>query len=120
MARTLALLAGAVTVAAATGLYVLKFETARIETRLHATERAIEKAESDIAVLKAERAYLGRPDRIDTLARRLGLGPATERQYRTLATSPEAAAAAAASDAEALAQARAILMPERPAQGGEP
>ncbi|MDX2158610.1 MAG: hypothetical protein SFW09_19085 [Hyphomicrobiaceae bacterium] len=84
MSRLLTLGAGAMTIAAAVALYAMKFDTRRVEGEVHGLERAIEKAASDIAVLKAERAYLGRPDRIDTLARGMGLGPARETQYRRL------------------------------------
>lgn len=66
---------------AVTGLYGLKYETRRIETRVQRLERAAEKAEADIAVLKAERAYLARPERIEKLARLQGLEPVREHQY---------------------------------------
>jgi cell division protein FtsL len=117
MARVLTFAAGALTIAAATGLYLLKHDTQRLESEVHRLERAVEKAESDIAVLKAEKAYLARPDRIDTLARRQGLGPARESQYRRVAPrGPQPASAppslaAELSDAEALEAARRILMP---------
>ncbi|MGE3918979.1 MAG: cell division protein FtsL [Hyphomicrobiaceae bacterium] len=84
MTRLLALLAGLFTIAAAAGLYVLKHDTRRAESEVHALERAIEKAESDIAALKAERAWLGRPERIDRLAREQGMGPIAPGQYRRL------------------------------------
>jgi len=78
------------TIASAFVLYSSNYDTRQFELRLADQERAIEKARSDIAVLKAERAHLGRPDRIEPLARELGLGPATERQ---VAPSAEAALA---------------------------
>lgn len=115
MGRMLTLAAGALTIAAATTNYALTFETQRIDAEVHGVERAIEKAENDIAVLRAERAYLGRPDRIDTLARKLGLEPVRENQYRRprVADAPPAAshASVADEDARALAAARAILQP---------
>jgi hypothetical protein len=123
MPRTFSLLLGAVTIAAASGLYALKFNTARLEDQVHGLERAIEKTEGDIAVLKAERAYLGRPDRIDTLARKQGLGPIRPDQYQWSASPGMLAVDGAAkpnvpvdglkglTDAEALAAARAILAP---------
>lgn len=85
MARLSAILAGLTTVAAASALYALKHETRRIEAEVQSYERAIEKAESDIAALKSERAYLGRPERIDALSRTQGLGPIRQDQYRRLA-----------------------------------
>ncbi len=85
MARLLTILAGLIMIAAAAALYSQKHDTRRIEAEVQATERAIEKAESDIAALKSERAYLGRPERIDALARAQGLGPIGQEQYRRLA-----------------------------------
>jgi cell division protein FtsL len=111
MAR-LAILAGsALTIAAAMSLYALKHDTRRLEAEVHRLERAVDKAEGDIAVLKAERAYLSRPDRIETLARRMGLGPARETQYRRPGPREAAAASEAAADVEALEAARRILKP---------
>ena len=45
---------------------------------MQAQERALEKAENDVAVLKAERAHLARPERFEPLARELGLAPARQ------------------------------------------
>lgn len=88
MARLLTIIACLMTLAAATALYALKHDTRRIEAELHARERAIEKAESDIAALKSERAYLGRPERIDALARAQGLAPISQDQYRRRTSGP--------------------------------
>jgi cell division protein FtsL len=81
MPRLLNVFAGCVALGSACALYALKYDTRRIEATVQAKEKALEKAEADIAVLKSERAYLGRPERIDKLARQRGLGPLTERQY---------------------------------------
>ncbi len=56
-------------------LYGLSYETRRLETQVQAQERAADKARTDIAVLKAERSHLSRPERIDPFARQLGLMP---------------------------------------------
>jgi cell division protein FtsL len=88
MARLLAILAGLATIAAATVLHALKHDTRRIEGEVQAIERAIAKAESDIAGLKAERAWLGRPERIDSLAREQGLGPIRPQQYGRVGGKP--------------------------------
>lgn len=61
-------------------LYGLSYDTRVIEARVTAQEREADKARSDIAVLKAERAHLSRPDRIEPLARAQGLAPMTDRQ----------------------------------------
>jgi hypothetical protein len=60
-------------------LYGLNYDTRMIEARLHAREREAERARADIAVLRAERAHLARPDRIEPMARRLGLEPLAAR-----------------------------------------
>ncbi|WP_334146162.1 cell division protein FtsL [Hyphomicrobium sp.] len=61
-------------------LYGLSYDTRLIEARVAAQERLAERARSDISVLKAERAHLARPDRIEPLARAQGLAPATDAQ----------------------------------------
>ena len=78
----------ALTLASAFLLYGINYDTRLLDNRIEAQEREIEQARSDIAVLKAERAHLARPDRIEPLARDLGLRPANERQ---LAATPEVA-----------------------------
>ena len=88
MGRLIAFLAAVVTMAAAIALYALKHDTRRIEADVHALERAIEKTESDIAGLKAERAWLGRPERIDKLAREQGLEPIRPEQYGRIGGGP--------------------------------
>jgi cell division protein FtsL len=88
------------TLASAFVLYSSNYDTRQLEVRVGEQERAIEKARGDIAVLKAERAHLGRPERIEPLARALGLGPASEQQ---LASTVEGALARALSASEASA-----------------
>lgn len=68
-------------IATAALLYGLNYETRRIEVEVQAQERAAQKARSDIAVLKAERSHLTRPERIDPLARRLGLASPRADQF---------------------------------------
>ena len=72
------------TLASAFALYAIKYDTRRLEVRVQAQERALEKAESDVTVLTAERAHLARPDRLEPLARLLGLAPITSGQYLRL------------------------------------
>ena len=64
-------------------LYGLNYDTRRLEDEVQAKEYAAELARNDIAVLKAERGNLGRPDRIDALARQLGLTPPKPEQFQT-------------------------------------
>lgn len=66
---------GFLALASAFLLYGLNYETRLVENRLQAREALAEKARGDIAVLKAERAHLARPERIEPLARQQGLEP---------------------------------------------
>ncbi len=75
-------------VASAFVLYATSYETRRLELHVAAQVRTLEKTSLDIAVLRAERAYLARPERIDDLARKIGLAPIEPRQYEII---PEAA-----------------------------
>src|SRR5438552_4869294 len=72
------------TLAAAFALYVVKYDTRRLEVRVQAQERALEKAETDVTVLRAERAHLARPERLEPLARLIGLAPIASTQYLRL------------------------------------
>ena len=72
------------TLASAFALYAVKYDTRRLEVRVQAQERALEKAASDVTVLVAERAHLARPERLEPLARLIGLGPITSTQYQRL------------------------------------
>ncbi|HEX7074883.1 MAG TPA: cell division protein FtsL [Hyphomicrobiaceae bacterium] len=62
-------------------LYAVSYETRHLDTEVAAKERRIERLRSDIAVLKAERAFLSRPERIEPLARAMGFVPAEGSQY---------------------------------------
>jgi cell division protein FtsL len=79
--RTLTVAAIVMAVGSAFLLYFLNYETRRLEINVQALERSADKARTDIAVLKAERAHLARPERIEPLARALGLRPATGSQF---------------------------------------
>jgi cell division protein FtsL len=72
------------TVVSAFALYALKYDTRRLELEVQAHERTVEKLQAEIGMLKAEYAHLARPQRIETLARALGLAPVTSRQYLRL------------------------------------
>lgn len=67
--------ASVLTLASAYMLYAEGSATRRLESQVQAAERQRERLESDIAVLKAERAFLARPARIEPAARALGLRP---------------------------------------------
>jgi cell division protein FtsL len=68
-------------IASALLLYGLNYETRRLEAEVQSKERVAERARDDIAVLKAERGTLARPDRIDALARQIGLAPPRVDQF---------------------------------------
>ncbi|ODT29378.1 septum formation initiator family protein [Hyphomicrobium sp. CS1BSMeth3] len=76
-------------VASAFVLYAVTYETRRLEQHVAAQARTIEKTRLDIAVLRAERAYLARPERIEEMARKIGLGPIEPRQYEPLTAAGE-------------------------------
>ena len=61
-------------------LYGLSYDTRQLEARVAAQQRQADRTRSDISVLKAERAHLARPDRIEPLARAQGLVPLTDQQ----------------------------------------
>ena len=85
------------TLASAFTLYAVKYDTRRLEARVQAQERALEKAESDVTVLVAERAHLARPERLEPLARLIGLAPISSTQYVRISGDVAAAAPASAS-----------------------
>ena len=61
-------------------LYGLSTDTRFIETRVQNSERTAERLRSNIAILRAERAHLSRPERIEPLARARGLRPTDPKQ----------------------------------------
>lgn len=61
-------------------LYALNYDTRLLESKVQQQDRAAAAARSDIAVLKAERAHLARPERIAPLARQQGLAPPASHQ----------------------------------------
>jgi cell division protein FtsL len=73
--RLLNLAAFCFAVASAFLMYSLNYETRRLEAYVQSQERTADKARSDIAILKAERSHLSRPERIDPFARQQGLAP---------------------------------------------
>ena len=81
MHRAINLVLMLATLASAVALYAVKNDTRRLETRVAAQERALERARSDVAVLTAERAHLstwcnvlaGRKICLANMARRIGV-----------------------------------------------
>ena len=81
MLRSLTFAAVGVALLCAVALYMVNYDTRKLEAQVQAQERLAESLENDIVVLKAERAYLARPERIERAARKLGLEPARGQQY---------------------------------------
>ncbi|MDZ4759800.1 MAG: cell division protein FtsL [Alphaproteobacteria bacterium] len=80
--KHLAIIGGLVVVGLAVGVYRAKLGAQENEARIETLQGEIERASEEIAVLKAEEAYLTRPERIGPLAReRLGLAPASPDQF---------------------------------------
>ncbi len=84
--HTLTLAAAFLALSSAVLLYGLNYDTRLIEQRVQAGERAADRARNDIALLRAERAHLARPERIEPLARAQGLQPTLARQFVSRAT----------------------------------
>jgi cell division protein FtsL len=82
--------------AATVALYAISYDTRSLEAKVLAEEHAIEHVNIDIAILRAERAHLARPERLEPLARELGMAPIDSGQYLRIggaATGPESATA---------------------------
>jgi cell division protein FtsL len=91
MHRTVNLFLLMAALASAVALYLIKYDTRRMEARVRGLERSIEALEGDIARLKAEHAHLARPDRIEPMARALGMAPIGPHQYLRVRVPAEAA-----------------------------
>ncbi|MGI9520200.1 MAG: cell division protein FtsL [Hyphomicrobiaceae bacterium] len=60
--------------------YAVNYKTRRIEAKVRLDQRQQERLLRDIAVLRAERAYVGRAERIAAFARKLGMRPLNGKQ----------------------------------------
>jgi len=75
-------------IVSAVAVYAVGYETRELARIVEQRERKLETLRQDIAVMRAERAYLARPDRIAPLAREMGLRPARREQFEIIAGSP--------------------------------
>ncbi|MGH1418587.1 MAG: cell division protein FtsL [Hyphomicrobiaceae bacterium] len=78
--RMLSVASSFLALASAFMLYAVNYDARGLERNVYALERMRDQAQGDIAILKAERAHLARPERIEPLAREQGLQPLTEKQ----------------------------------------
>jgi cell division protein FtsL len=62
-------------------------EHRELAARMDSARKRIAALETEIATLRAERAHLARPDRIEPLARAQGLGPPTPSQFERATSS---------------------------------
>ena len=83
MLRMFMFLSVGVALLSAFALYAISHQTKLLADANQSAERENTKLGRDIAVLRAERSYLTRPDRIEPLARKLGMQPARGDQFIT-------------------------------------
>ena len=88
MLRISSAVAVGLALACAFTLYTVSYDTRELDRAVQSQERQRERLRSDIALLKAERAYLSRPERIEPLARAMGFVPARGEQYVELDSLP--------------------------------
>lgn len=81
MLRILSVVAVSLALACAFLLYKVSYDSRQLDLSVQSQERRLERLHGDIAVLRAELAYLSRPERIEPLARAMGLSPARGEQY---------------------------------------
>jgi cell division protein FtsL len=83
--RALLAVASATFVTAAALLTHAHLTDRELHARIDAARTRITQLETEIATLRAERAHLSRPDRLEPLARSQGLGPPTPQQLERAA-----------------------------------
>jgi hypothetical protein len=98
MLRLVNLLLAGSTIAGAFALYGLKHDVRALDIAVAADERRLERIHAEIAILRAERALLARPERIEALARGMGLAPL--RPDQVISAADPAPAKAGAADAQ--------------------
>ena len=81
MRQAITALAMLLAAVSAVALYAITYDTRRLEARVHAMEKELEKAEGDIVAGRAELAHLTRPERIEPIARALGLRAPSRQQF---------------------------------------
>lgn len=88
MFRMFMFLALGTSLLSAFALYAISHRTRQLETANQIAEKQIKQLDRDIAVLRAERSFLMRPERLEPLARELGMRPVRGDQFMTLGEVP--------------------------------
>ena len=88
MRRTFMFLAIGAALVSAFALYTVSYQTRGIADDNERMEGEIARLNRDIAILRAERAYLMRPERIEPLARNLGMRPIRGNQFMSASELP--------------------------------
>ena len=83
MLRILMFLGASAALLSAFALYTVSYQTRQLSEANQRMENEIATTNSDIAIMRAERAYQMRPGRIEPLARKLGMEPVSGRQFIT-------------------------------------
>lgn len=83
MLRLFTILSVGAAVLSAFALYAVSYQTQQIADTNHKMERQAIQLDREIAILRAERSYLMRPERIENLARQLGMRPVRGDQFIT-------------------------------------
>jgi cell division protein FtsL len=80
--KRLAIVGGLIVALLAVGVYRAKLGAEETQANIDELKGQVDGVQKQISVLKAEEAYLSRPERIGPMARdRLGLGPAAPEQF---------------------------------------
>lgn len=81
MLRILMFLGAGAALLSAFALYTVSYQTRQLAEANQRMENDIATMSRDIAIMRAERAYQMRPERIEPLARKLGMEPVNGRQF---------------------------------------
>jgi cell division protein FtsL len=109
--KRLLVIGGVIVAVLAVAVYRAKLGAEETEGRIEGLQQQVRKVGEEINVLKAEEAYLTRPERIGPIAReRLGLLPAAPGQY----TAPEALSNRLGEEKLTLPDAQPTKKPEAP------
>lgn len=88
MFRMFMFLAVGTALLSAFALYAISYRTRQLETANQIREKQIKQLDRDIAVLRAERSFLMRPERLEPLARKLGMRPVRGDQFTVIEDVP--------------------------------